>query len=252
MKKLSLILGIYVTLAGCSSMDTNLESAQETRDANRDAYRQEFGCTVTDEHAAYRNCLLNTYYNSKPKTFSTYVNKEGKSVAVIKNESKESYDEDTKTYKTERVIVIETEERLVPVPVIVPNSEEVPVPERLEEKTIIEETKNIITETENTIAEVEPETIATETENTIAEVEPETIATETENTTAEIEPENIVTETEIITEEIPTKEDIIPVEPAPQKTWWDTYQEEKENEVSLEPVCPCMDPNDPCPQCVDK
>ena len=196
MKKMSLIFGICVALAGCSTMDTNLESAQETRDANRDSFRQEFGCGPADEHAAYRNCLLNTYYANKPKTFSTYVNKDGQSVAVIKNETKESYDADTNTYKTERVIVIETEERLVPAPVATP------VPEEPKEEPVVE------------------------TEETISE--------------------------EIISEEIPTKEEIAPVEPTPQKTWWDTYQEEKEVEETDEPVCPCDDPNDPCPQCVDK
>ena len=94
MKKLSLILGVCVALTGCSLMETDLQIAQEKRDANRTAYRQEFGCTATDEHADYRDCLLNTYYNSKPKTFSTHTNKDGKSVAVIKNETKESYDAD--------------------------------------------------------------------------------------------------------------------------------------------------------------
>ena len=192
MKKLSLILGVCAIITGCSYMDPNLESAQETRDANRDAYRQEFGCTATDEHAAYRNCLLNTYYGSKPKTFSTHTNKDGKSVAVIKNETKESYDADTHTYKTERVIVIETEERLVPAPVATPAPDE-------------PKEENVVTET-----------------------------------------------TKVIAEEIPAKEDIIPVEPTPQKTWWDTYQEEKEEVKTEEPVCPCPDPNDPCPQCVDK
>ena len=43
------------------------------------------------------------------------------------------------------------------------------------------------------------------------------------------------------------------VEPDPDPTWWETYQAEKKPEpVSAQPVCPCPDPNDPCPQCFDK
>ena len=136
MKKLPAILAICTALSGCSHMDANLDSAQETRNANRDAYRQEFGCTFTDDHASYRNCLLNTYYSSKPKTYSTSTNKEGKSIAIVKNERNSSYNKDTNTYKTERVIVIETEERLVPIPV----STTIPVIETEDrEMTVVEE-----------------------------------------------------------------------------------------------------------------
>lgn len=193
MKKLPFILAVFTALSGCSYMDTNLESAQGTRDAKRDAYRQEFGCTFTDDHASYRNCLLNTYYSSKPKTYSTTTNKDGKSVAIIKDETKKSYDEETNTYKTERVIVIETEEHLVPVPV----STTTPVVETKDKDTTVVEEKHLI-------------------------------------------------------EPVVATEEIAPVEPKPEKTWWDTYQEEKEEVKTEEPVCPCPDPNDPCPQCVDK
>lgn len=202
MKKLSLILGICTALTACTYMDPDLDSAQATRDANRDTYRQEFGCTLTDDHAAYRNCILNTYHDNKPKTYTITTNKDGKSVAVIKNETKKYYDEDTNTYKTERVIVIETEERLVQVPA---------------------STVNPIPTTDTVAAESSKEDVVVEK------------TAEVENTTKE------------------TVNDINePVEPEEQKTWWDTYQEIKEVEMPAEPVCPCPDPNDPCPQCVDK
>ena len=43
------------------------------------------------------------------------------------------------------------------------------------------------------------------------------------------------------------------VEPEPDPTWWETYQAEKKPEPApTKPVCPCPDPNDPCPQCFDK
>lgn len=200
MKKLSLILTVCTALAGCSHMDPNLDSAQASRDANRDAYRQEFGCPFTDDHASYRDCLLNTYYSSKPKTYSTTTNKDGKSVAVIKDETKNSYDKETNTYKTERVIVIETEERLVPMPIPSP----------------------------------------------IPEVKTETVTEEVALTTEENGEANTLIESTSTTQEI------VPVEPKPEPTWWDTYQEEKEEVKPEEPVCPCPDPNAPCPQCVDK
>ncbi len=193
MKKLPAVLVVFMGLSACSQMDMNLETAQETRNANRDAYRQEFGCTFTDDHASYRNCILNTYYASKPKTYSTTTNKDGKSVAIIKDETKKSYNEETNTYKTERVIVIETEERLVQVPLPTP----IPVVKTEDKETTVVEEKNLI-------------------------------------------------------DPIVTTEEIAPVEPKPEPTWWDTYQEEKEDEKPEEPVCPCPDPNDPCPQCVDK
>ena len=206
MKKLPAVLVIFMGLSACSQMDMNLETAQETRNANRDAYRQEFGCTFTDDHASYRNCILNTYYASKPKTYSTTTNKDGKSVAIIKDETKKSYDEETNTYKTERVIVIETEERLVQVPLPTP----IPVVKTEDKETTVVAEKNLI----------EPIVTTVEEKNLI--------------------------------EPIVTTEEIAPVEPKPEPTWWDTYQEEKEDVKPEEPVCPCPDPNDPCPQCVDK
>lgn len=44
-------------------------------------------------------------------------------------------------------------------------------------------------------------------------------------------------------------------EPQPiveDKTWWDEYQENKPETKIEEVKCPCEDPNDPCPQCVEK
>ena len=41
--------------------------------------------------------------------------------------------------------------------------------------------------------------------------------------------------------------------PEPDPTWWETYSAEKKAApVPAKPVCPCPDPNDPCPQCFDK
>jgi len=121
MKKLSITLCACLALSGCMlGFDSDVDSSAATRNTHRADYRAEFGCPLTDNHEAYRQCLLNTYYGTHPKTFRTTVDPNGNSVAVVKDETKSSYDKDTGNYKTERVIVIETEERLVPAPVIPP------------------------------------------------------------------------------------------------------------------------------------
>ena len=65
-----------------------------------------------------------------------------------------------------------------------------------------------------------------------------------------------VTTTEVIPPPPPVKivtEPVPVVEPDPDPTWWETYQAEKKPEpVPAKPVCPCPDPNDPCPQCFEK
>ena len=198
MKKLSIALCACVALSGCMlGFDSDVDSSAGTRNSHRADYRAEFGCPLTDDHEAYRQCILNTYYGKHPKTFRTTVDENGKSVAIIKDETKSSYDKDTDTYKTERVIVIETEERLVPAPVIPP----IPAP---------------------VLVPVEPVPTPNMEEDCEEEVEVKAV-----------EP--------------------VKPEPAPAKTWWDTYQKNKpQKNVSDKEGCPCKDPNDPCPQCYDK
>ena len=150
MKKLSLTLCACVALSGCMfGFDPDIDSSSATRKIHHADYRAEFGCPLTDDHEAYRQCLVNTYYKTHPKTYNVTVDKDGKSVAVIKDETKSSYDKATDTYKTERVIVIETEEKLVPVPV-----QSMPMP---------------------TIQNVEPQPIENLVEEDCEEVEVETV-----------------------------------------------------------------------------
>ncbi|MBR5129712.1 MAG: hypothetical protein IKV03_00600 [Alphaproteobacteria bacterium] len=44
----------------------------------------------------------------------------------------------------------------------------------------------------------------------------------------------------------------VEVEAPKEKTWWENYQENKPEDKPAEVKCPCEDPNDPCPQCVEK
>lgn len=65
------------------------------------------------------------------------------------------------------------------------------------------------------------------------------------------EEEKVVTisTTETVTEK---PVEVVPTpEPMPEKTWWETYKEEQPT-PKPSVVCPCPDPNDPCPQCVTK
>lgn len=110
MKKIGLILCACGALAACTSYEPNLDKATEIRNEKHMANRVENGCPLTDDHAAYRQCVINTYYKNSPKTFVPAKMEDGRSVAIIRNESTSSYDEETNTYKTERVVVIETVE----------------------------------------------------------------------------------------------------------------------------------------------
>lgn len=215
MKKSLLILGSTLALSGCMfGFDPDVDSAAQTREEHHTAYRHEFGCPLTDDHELYRNCLVNTYKNTHPKTYATEVAENGKSVAVVKNETKTSYDKETDTYKTERVIVIETEERLVPVPApVVP-----PVPTE-------------------TIKPVEPTPACDACANDAWDDEIVDVIEEAPLP----EPKPVV-----------VKQTPPPAKPEPT-TWWDTYKKDKDlAPAPKKPVCPCPDPNDPCPQCVDK
>lgn len=220
MRKTTLVLCTLLGVAACAPYETDLAKGQMERDQRRALARQEMGCQLTDDHLAYRDCLIKTYKNQKPKTYTTTIDENGKSVAVVKNETKQSYDEESGTYKTERVIVIETEEKLVPVPV-------------LTEETVVTEVP-----TETTVTTT---TSANETKTTT-----QTVKTEVESVAVAapvVEP--------AVKDAEPVAEEPVAQAPAERETWWGEYQKNKEP-VKAEPQCPCADPNEPCPQCVDK
>lgn len=209
MKKLAIILCAGAAVTACSNFEPDLDMARDIRDENNRLAREEVGCTFAGDHDAYRQCVLNTYYKSKPKTFVTGRTEDGKALAILKNESTSSYDESTGTYKTERVIVIETEERLVDIPSPSP-----------------------IAPTADLIETVPPLPEATETP-AIPDPNDNKVITDT------------VEEQVAITETVPPPEPILEKE----ETWWSQY---KKQPAPPAPVCPCPDPNEPCPQCVDK
>ena len=213
MKKFAIILCAGVAVTACSNFEPDLDMARDIRDENNRLAREEVGCTFAGDHDAYRQCVLNTYYKNKPKTFVTGRTEDGKALAILKNESTSSYDESTGTYKTERVIVIETEERLVDIP-----------------------TPSPITATANLVETVPP--LPAETQ------EPVVPAQNPAQNADEIVSDTVVN-SETITETVPPPEPILEKE----ETWWSQY---KKQPAQPAPVCPCPDPNEPCPQCVDK
>ena len=238
MKKLPVILCACTILAGCGGSKTDFDEAAAIRAEKRDIYRSEYGCSFTDDHAAYRQCLLNTHYASHPKTFDATRNSDGQSVAVIRSDNtKSSYNAETGTYKTERVIVIETEEHLEPGVAIAANIPYTVEPLKAGEKSNKSQKKQaddaeldlLMEEEENDVTGAEEAWKDADNlkGSTIEPVEPTpSLSTTTATETAQTKVEK-------------------------KETWWDTYQKDKP-EMTEEPQCPCPDPNEPCPQCVDK
>lgn len=68
-----------------------------------------------------------------------------------------------------------------------------------------------------------------------------------------IEKVEVLTPTVPVTETVETKVETKPVvveKPKAEKTWWETYQENRP--VPKQAACPCDDPNIACPECYNK
>lgn len=81
-----------------------------------------------------------------------------------------------------------------------------------------------------------------------------TLPAETTKTVSEPKPATQVVVETVETVEIPTP--AVVIEDIPQtpkeESWWENYQKNKKADTTEPVKCPCEDPNDPCPQCVDK
>lgn len=210
MKKLGIVLAACGFVAACTSYEPDQDIAAEKRREAQVAYHQDVGCPMVDDHEAYRNCVINTYYKNSPKTFVPAKLPDGRSVAIIRNDQTSSYDEATDTYKTERVVVIETVETISGKPA--------------EAKMPVVETPVIETPAPTPAPVVAEQPKPAPKAESVIEIEVES--------TPKAEP--VPAETEVR-----------------EQTWWETYQKEKPAEVAA-PQCPCPDPNEPCPQCIDK
>lgn len=233
MKKL-FCLGVCLTvLSGCTPFDPDLDKAAEKRAESRAEIRTEIGCQFADSHSAYRRCILSTYENNKPKTFITSQNCKGEPLAIVSDAPiKETVapsdvivEKTTKTTSTEQ-----------PAPTPVPQQQQVvqtapagqvqlvgtcgstTAPCYYQQQAIYEEVIPCPSCNQPPMVVEHPKTVTIEKTETVVEKPVE----------------------------------VVPMpQPLPEKTWWETYQETKQP-VQPKVVCPCPDPNDPCPQCVTK
>lgn len=75
------------------------------------------------------------------------------------------------------------------------------------------------------------------------------VKTEVKKTVIE-EPAKVIETSTVQTEEVAALAPV--VETPKEKTWWENYQENKPADKPATVKCPCEDPNDPCPECVEK
>ena len=196
-KHLLLVLGCSL-LGACVAHETDIQAAQEKRDAALMQKRSEVGCTFLRDHDAYRQCIMNTYYMQHPQTYETHELTTGQPIAVISNSGCGNAG---------------CAAKVAPLPASGPQI----VPYSTSESRTVETTC---------------------TQNYQAQ--------EASVTTTEVLPPPAPVQ--IVTQAAPA-----PAEPEPDPTWWETYKAEKTPEPApAKPVCPCPDPNDPCPQCFDK
>lgn len=93
----------------------------------------------------------------------------------------------------------------------------------------------------------------------LEEVESETIIEQTPKQTVVIQEAVAETIVEPILEPVPASvpvpvviQEAVAPAPVQDKTWWEQYQKDKASDVADKVICPCPDPNDPCPQCAQK
>jgi len=211
-KKWAILLGCAL-LCGCVGHETNLQAAQEERDAMLLNKRMKEGCQFVRDQDAYRECLLNTYYSQYPKGYRTAELVDGEPIAIV-SESKTTSCEAS---KSQRMV-----SQVAPLPNL--NGPQI-VPYSTSEVTTIDSTY-----TQDYVAPQQATVV--KTQEIVAQVP--------------------------VAQPIPTVQPVVmpqPVAVPPSQqdpSWWDSYQQTRVEPVVARPVCPCPDPNDPCPQCFEK
>ncbi len=198
-KLLCLTLGLSF-LTACSSFDPDLDSAAEKRAENIAQKRAELGCPLLDANASYRDCVVETYNRTHPRTFTTSTLPDGQPVVVIRSSGQE--------------FVVPAEKRIV-----------ITKQEVIKEAVPAEQVSIEVQETNDSVVYSQQPQVQTNSEKVIT--------TQTTKTTVH-QPDRII------------------VTPVKEKTWWETYQTTKKPTQSRTIVCPCPDPNAPCPECVEK
>lgn len=237
-------LTVLSALSACTVFDPDLDSAAEKRAENRAQIRSEIGCQFADDHAAYRRCLLSTYESSKPKTFATSQDASGQPVAIVSSGA-------SNTVVTPRSSATETPATVAePTPVAAPQPQViVPQEQPAGQGTLTaiscgDATAPCFYQTTDLYEMNLPAPVP-------APVPAPAPAPVYEQQYVVEQPKYVTVEqTETVVEK---PLEVVPMpQPLPDKTWWETYQEEQQPAPLPTVVCPCPDPNDPCPQCVVK
>lgn len=218
MKKL-LCVGVALTLlSACTSFEPDLDKAAQERAENRAEIRNQIGCQFADDHDAYRRCLISTYEHNRPKTFTTSQDCSGQPVAVVSSgATKGTVYADSLNTQTQAVNTQPAQ----------------PVAQQLAAVPCASQTGNCFYTTQE-LYESQMAPCTTCAPQPVVVEQPKVVTVEQKETVVQKPLE------------------VVPApQPLPDKTWWETYQEEKQP-VKPTVVCPCPDPNDPCPQCVTK
>ncbi|MBQ9090612.1 MAG: hypothetical protein IJY58_06150 [Alphaproteobacteria bacterium] len=237
MKKL-LCIGVGLTLlSACTAFEPDLDKAAEERAKNRAEIRNAIGCQFVDDHDAYRRCVIATYENNKPKTYTVAEDCSGQPVAVVsEGVSKGTVMADGQV-QTKQVTTTVKEVAVQPAPQ--PVVQTVPAVQVQPAQVVVQEVApcgmaaNCVYKTQE-LYEAEMKPCTTCAPQKVIVEQPKVVT---------------VTTTETVVEK---PLEVVPApKPLPNETWWETYQKEK---APAQPkvVCPCPDPNDPCPQCVTK
>ncbi len=199
-------------LGACVPHETDVYAAQEKRNDRLSRKRAEVGCTFVRDHDAYRQCVLNTYQMQHPSTYETHELSNGQPVAVVGNAPAPCQGPACRTM------------RVAPLPSVGPQIAP--------------------------YSTMETTTVETNCTKNYQRQEASLVTTEVLPPPA---PVQIITQAETVVPVQPVVAPVPAVEPDPDPTWWETYQAKKKPEPAPQkPVCPCPDPNDPCPQCFDK
>ncbi len=224
MKKIWGVLFGCTLLAGCIGYETDLQDAQQERDALLLQKRTKEGCTFVRDQDAYRECLLNTYYSQYPKGYQTAELVDGEPIAIVGN-SFSGYAQATA--------------QVAPLPPSTPK--------------VVPYSTTEITTTDSTFTQeyVTPQATVVQAREVVAQMPvfeplpiPQKMVAQVPVETALPEPAPMV-RTVAIPESV--QQPVVQQDP----TWWENYQQNR-TVVQSAVKCPCDDPNDPCPQCYEK
>ena len=271
MKKL-LCLGVALTfVSACTTFEADLDKAAEKRAESRAEVRAEIGCQFTDDHDAYRRCVLATYHNNKPKTYAISQTCSGQPLAIVSQGAPITTGAQTKTVVTETVVTrtqqsapvtttTTTTTAQVPVTPSVVQSPLPTAPVAQQQFAVAPAQVRVVSKSPVVSSCNSPKGNCYYQSNDVYQMEVPVAQVETTHvvpcpscTQAPVvvqQPKAVTVErTETVVEK---PVEVVPMpQPLPEKTWWETYQEEKQP-AQPKVVCPCPDPNDPCPQCVTK